>query len=132
MIKLFLIFGIAGCFGELVFTALKSRAKGLQGHSNLWVFPLYGLGALLFPMLFDAGVGELPFWLRGSIYAAIILAVEYVVGVGLEYWHGECPWDYKEHDAHPWYISSHARLDYFPIWFIVGFIGEMLYMGVGA
>src|SRR5262249_25636980 len=115
----FMLYGLAGWSTEIVWTALHDAVTGtrrdplrpgvriplprserlsLMGTTYLWMFPVYGLLAVAFEPAHDALRGR-PWLLRGAIYAAGILAVEYAAGWLLRRLVGRCPWDY-----------SHARL----------------------
>jgi len=80
---LFILFGILGIFGEVVYTSLKAlvREKSwrLQGKSYLWMFPIYGLIALLFDPV-HRFMSAWPWPLRGLGYMLVIYAVEYFSG----------------------------------------------------
>ena len=55
----FLIYGCLGWCGEIIFTAITSRALGqtrnwlLMGETSLWYFPMYGSIAFLYEPLHD-------------------------------------------------------------------------------
>jgi uncharacterized membrane protein len=58
-------------------------------------------------------------WLvRGLIYLLGFFAVEYLSGWLLKRFTGSCPWDYSKWTR--WSVRGYIRLDYAPIWFLVG------------
>ena len=113
--------GILGWCLEISFTALNAlrrRDYTLRGVTSLWMFPSYGAGCLLTP--FFRLLGRLHWAVRGSIYAALIFAAEYVSGSLL--WKKDlCPWDYEKAR---WNVSRLIRLDYFPCWAATGLLME--------
>lgn len=134
MFKSFLLFGAAGMLGEVVFTALRKRTWDLTGYTHLWMLFIYGLGALFYPCVLP--LAQNFHWvIRGAIYGTIIMAVEYVAGWILDQTTGSCPWDYwYDWDINAplpkWYQMQYIRLDYFPIWAVVGLIGEAIYYAI--
>jgi uncharacterized membrane protein len=82
------------------------------------MFPIYG-GALtfLYEPTHDA-IRSLAWPLRGSIYMIGFFAIEYITGWLLKRLTGSCPWDYSAWSK--WSVNGYIRLDYAPIWFLVG------------
>ncbi len=122
-IKHFLICGIVGWCMEIVFTSIGSclnRDLTLTGHTSLWMFPIYGLAALILPLY--QKIQYFPIWLRCSLYAILIFIVEFCTGLFLTTF-GLCPWNYE--DA-TWNIAGVIRLDYFIFWCLAGYIFEKL------
>ena len=104
--------GILGWCLEISFTALNAlrrRDHTLRGVTSLWMFPIYGAGCLLTP--FFRLFRRLHWTVRGSIYAALIFAAEYVSGSLL--------WKKAR-----WNVSRLIRLDYFPCWAATGLLME--------
>ena len=123
---LFISFGILGVFGEVVYTSLKAlireRSLRLQGRSYLWMFPIYGLIALLF----DPAHRFMSAWswpLRGLGYMVVIFAVEYLAGALLERITGDHVWHYKGR----YNLHGHIQLAHAPVWFAVGLLVERYY-----
>lgn len=83
-----------------------------MGRTSLIMFPIYGMGALLFPIsrrlidswlaglpgFEDAGATEISRLARavrhGLIYMVLIFIAEYITGIWLTSL-GICPWDYS-------------------------------------
>lgn len=111
-----LILACVGVAAEVAFTAIAGLHSGggwkLAGTSYLWMFPIY---ALLYPGFSYARprLQGRPAWARALVYAAAILAVEYLAGWALRLTTGACPWDYG--DAR-WAVQGVIRLDYAPLW----------------
>lgn len=141
MLLRFVLYGLLGWCAEIVWTASydavagTARAPGdeagrvplsragrlrLAGRTYLWMLPIYGLAAVLFEPVHDA-VRGLAWPVRGALYAAGIFVVEYVAGWLLERATGRCPWDYS---YSRWSVHGYIRLDYAPVWFVVGLLLE--------
>ena len=119
----FIICGIAGWCMEILFTALGSlrrRDYTLKGVTSLWMFPIYGLGAILGPL--SRLLHRLPTLLRGLIYMCTIFSVEFFSGRLLSR-RKLCPWNYSRSR---WNIDSLIRLDYAPCWLAAGLLFESL------
>jgi len=115
--------GIAGWCLEIVFTALHSlqrREMTLRGVTSLWMFPIYGMGALLRPL--TRLLRDKSAWLRGSLYAALIFIAEFLSGRFLTE-RKLCPWNYRRA---AWNVREVIRLDYAPCWFFTGLLFERL------
>ncbi len=121
----FLLFGMLGIFATLLFTAVaESVAKrkwDFTGHASLILFPLYGLIAILYPLI-ALRLGGVPWYVRGIIYMLAFFLVQLVVGWALTRWR-ICPWSY----AKGWSLAGLVRLTDAPIWFVAGLIVEWIY-----
>ena len=94
---------------EILFTSAGSLARHdgrLIGQTSLWMFPIYGMAALL----------------RGSIYTVGIFSFEYLSGSLLRR-HHFCPWDYSSARAN---VNGLIRLDYAPFWLGAGLLFERI------
>lgn len=128
----FIVFALLGVTTEVCFTAIqelvtKRSKRGhhrwrLQGHSYIWMLPIYGSIAFLFPLLQEY-VFALPLILRLVAYAIAIWVVEFITGWILEKLTGKCPWEYTSRLA----IKGYIRLDYLPVWMAFGFIIEQVF-----
>lgn len=122
-IKDFFICGITGWCMEIIFTSLGNFLTGnytLTGHTSLWMFPIYGIAAFIYPVY--RKINFFPLWLRAALYGISILTVEFVTGYILKKW-GFCPWNYA---GAYWNLLGIIRLDYFFFWCIAGLIFEKL------
>ncbi len=123
LLRDFLICGITGWCMEIIFTSLGSlliHDYTLTGHTSLWMFPIYGMAAFIFPLY--QKIKYFPIWLRASFYAVLIFTVEFLTGILLKTFH-MCPWNY---DYATWNLAGVIRLDYFFFWCIAGLIFEKL------
>jgi uncharacterized membrane protein len=118
-----LAYGLLGWSTEVIFTAVQNllhqdtRDARLQGHSYLWMAPIYGLCAVLYEPMHDR-LRDRPARQRAAAYAAGILAVEYATGRLLQRTVGVIPWDYTGRS--PLVIHGATRLDYAPFWAAAG------------
>lgn len=132
MLVPFLVYGVFGWCTEIVWTAGSDAVEAalgrrrfdprLAGKTYLWMFPIYGLGGLLFEAA-HALVGELAWPLRGAIYTVGIFAVEYASGRLIQLLSGAIPWDYSDKR---WNVHGLIRLDYAPAWFCFGLLLEQV------
>lgn len=144
MLLRFLLYGLIGWCAEIVWTAASEAIAGtrpaaddprrleplsraerlrLQGHTYLWMLPIYGSAVFLFEPAHDAIRGWWWPW-RGAVYMLGIFGVEAVSGVLLRVITGRCPWDYSYARLH---VAGVIRLDYAPVWFGFGLLLERVH-----
>ncbi len=126
---LFLAFGCLGITTEIFFTAIVDMIDmlqaghvehyRLQGKSYIWMFPIYGIAGIAFPIMLRY-IGNWPMLLRAAFYGVGILLVEFITGGLLDLFTGSCPWEYHT----GWHIMGYIRLDYFPLWAAFGYMIE--------
>ena len=124
MILRFILYGFLGWGLEVFWTGINSIKNGdrtLKGNSSLWMFPIYGTGVFLEPIM--SIMLPFPIVLRGVVYMLCIFIVEYASGTVLKKY-AACPWDYS---MSVYSVNGVIRLDYAPIWFSVGLIYEFIY-----
>ena len=122
-IKNFLKCGLAGWCLEILFTsmdALRRRDMTLKGQTSLWMFPIYGSAAFLAPIM--QKLKNAPLFKRGFVYMSCIFLGEYISGSLLKR-RNMCPWDYSRT---PYHLNGVIRLDYAPVWFLVGLLYERI------
>ena len=128
-IWLFILFGVLGIFGEVIFTAvaglIKTRKWRLNGESYIWMFPIYGLLAFLFDPVNQA-IDHMSWVVRGFIYMIAIYIIEYVTGALLTKLTGAHIWQYTG----KYNFQGQIQLAHAPVWFIVGLIVEHYYNDV--
>lgn len=120
----FLVYGTLGWAMEIFWTGLGSLLKGdlsLRGFSSLWMFFIYGGAVLLEP--FHEVIREKPLFWRAFVWGALILTVEYMSGGLIRFLTGTYPWLYDG----PWAVDGLIRLDYFPLWALVGLLFERIH-----
>lgn len=121
--KNFIVCGFTGWCLEILFTAFSSfrkRELTLVGNTSIWMFPIYGMAALIKPLYH--WTKKLPLVLRASVYSLLIFVGEYISGSILKK-HKMCPWDYSKSRAN---IKGVVRLDYAPYWMVTGLIYERI------
>ncbi|MCL1842820.1 MAG: putative ABC transporter permease [Defluviitaleaceae bacterium] len=127
MLIRFVIYGALGCLIEVLWTGLcELRRKNftLNSSTSLWMFFIYGTAVFAEPLF--RIVAPLNFLLRGTIYAVLIFAVEFLTGSLLKR-ADVCPWDYSHTRYH---VKGLIRFDYLPAWIIVGLFFEQIYFAV--
>lgn len=133
MLFLFVAFGCVGITTEIFFTAITNNINAVQageainwrllGQSYIWMFPIYGLAGLAWPVIYPR-ISNLNVFFRACIYAIGILAVEFITGWLLDITTGRCPWEYTT----GWHIMGYIRLDFFPLWAGFGFMVERIFL----
>lgn len=129
MLTRFLIYGALGWVVEIVWTGLGSllrRDPRLTATTYLWMFPIYGGGALLCERLHDLIAGQ-PWILRGLVWTGAIFALEYASGWLIRRVVGRSPWDYS---AARLSVDGLIRLDYAPAWFLLGLLFERAHLAL--
>lgn len=117
--------GLLGWFLEITFTAFhafRRRDMRLPGITSIWMFPIYGLAALLAPL--SRLIQHRSTLFRGLVYTGIIFTGEFATGLWLRR-RGLCPWNYERSK---WNLAKVIRLDYAPCWFLTGLLFERLLM----
>ncbi|HEX3030991.1 MAG TPA: hypothetical protein VHS59_01920, partial [Bacillota bacterium] len=108
-----------------MWTGLNSLVAGdvsLAGRTYLWMFPIYGLAFLLEPI--HDRIRLWPPLARGSLWMVLFTGIEYLSGWLIRSITGSCPWDYS---YARWNIDGLIRLDYLPLWFLAGFLYELVH-----
>ena len=119
----FIICGFCGWCIECFFTGLHSlwcHDKNLTCHTSVWMFPIYGLAALLEPL--SRILKKQCILVRGSIYTFCIFLTEFLTGFILKKYN-VCPWDYSDAKLN---YKGIIRLDFAPLWFITGLLFEKI------
>lgn len=121
--KNFCICGLTGWCMEILFTSagsLLKHDKRMIGQTSLWMFPIYGMAAVISPLY--KLIKEKPVLLRGGIYTLGIFSFEYLSGTLLKK-HHVCPWDYSDAKTN---VNGVIRLDYAPLWMVAGLLFERI------
>lgn len=125
MRKEFIKCGVVGCCMELLWTTFcgaKKKDYRLVGQTSLWMFPIYGMASIIKPISCKLKKHNRDVIERGIIYTMGIYTIEYTSGMFLKK-NNRCPWDYSKSKYH---INGVVRLDYAPLWFLVGLIYEKI------
>ncbi|MCM1538817.1 MAG: hypothetical protein NC254_10525 [bacterium] len=121
----FLYCGFLGWITEILFTAcntLKRRDYSLKGITSLWMFPIYGLSACLYPIAAFLKKHRVRTSVRGLLYTLCIFMIEFLSGSMLSK-RKRCPWNYYRS---PYHVRGVIRLDYAPCWFGFSLLMEKL------
>ncbi len=121
----FIFCGVLGWITEILFTALHTlqrRDYSLKGITSLWMFPIYGLSACLYPISAFLKKHRVKASARGLLYTLCIFTTEFVSGSLLSK-KKRCPWSYYRS---PYHIRGVIRLDYAPFWFCFSLLMERL------
>lgn len=121
--KNFCICGLTGWCMEILFTSFGTLLQGdvrLLGRTSIWMFPIYGMAALIGPIY--EKIKHWPILFRGILYSLCIMVGEFISGSILRLF-SACPWDYSDSLLN---IAGIVRLDYFPFWVAAGLVFERL------
>lgn len=118
----FILYGLGGWCGEVLFTALTEslprRDWRLVGTTYLWMFPIYGLIAVLYEPVHDL-IRDAAWPARALVWSLGFTAVELIAGWLIAQINGRCPWDYVAARKR-FAINPYIRWDFFPVWAVVG------------
>lgn len=128
---------LAGIALEILFTSISNFIKKedirLQGKSYLWMFPIYGIAALIF-LLITSLLMNIPLIVRGLIYMILFTLLEFTSGMGIKTVFGKSPWNYSRYKIkvdgkkYKSNFKGVVCLRYIPIWFICGILGEIYFL----
>lgn len=127
MLIRFVIYGLLGWNIEILWTGLSSVLKGdynLIGHTSVWMFFIYATAGILFEKVFKR-ISHFNWAIRGLIWTTLIFLIEFISGAILRMF-GVVAWYY----TCPLAIYGLIRLDYAPLWFVVGLLFERIYAGI--
>ena len=117
--------GILGWCIEIIWTAfhgIKSKNNKFIGYTSIIMFPIYGLASVIKPISLKLKKMKMPTIIRGIVYSIGIFMVELITGSILKKTNN-CPWDYSDKKNN---INGVIRIDYAPLWCIVGVIFEKM------
>lgn len=123
--KDFIKCGITGWCMEVLFTSaccFKKKDYKLIGQISMWMFPIYGMAAVIRPVSHTLKKHNRKTIERGLVYTTGIYVTEFVTGSLLKK-KDRCPWDYSRSRYN---VKGVIRWDYAPIWFAVGLIYEKM------
>ena len=122
--KNFILCGMGGwcmeCFWTGLHSVISHKDPFLYCRTSVWMFPIYGMAVFIGPL--SQQLKDRPLLLRGFIYMFLIFTIEFSTGEILKRYHA-CPWNYSSSQFH---FDGVIRLDYAPVWFVVGLIYEYL------
>jgi uncharacterized membrane protein len=126
MIMQFILCGLLGWIAEIIFTGLldpfKNKRFSLTSTTYLWMFPIYGLMAFIYPPLF-AIIKTYPWFARGFVYMIAFFVIEYITGWLLKKATGDFVWHYTSR----FNLHGLIQLPHAPAWFFAGLGFEKAY-----
>ena len=126
-ITLILGFIFIGITLEIVATSImdfiKYRDPRLKGESYLWMLPVYAVVPYIY-MFVTSTFKDSGWMMKGFIYMISFYLLELVAGLIIKRLVGVSPWNYKNYRFH---FKEVICLEYAPVWFIYGVVGEMYY-----
>ncbi len=123
MLIRFILYGLGGWCGEVIWTAVGERVTRrqtdwtLHGTTYLWMFPLYGSLAIFYEPLHDA-IRDWNILARALIYMLGFFTAEYIAGWLLRKLIGVCPWDYSRITRY--HVHGYINPTYAPVWALIG------------
>ncbi len=121
MIIRIVFYGLLGWNIEVLWTGFNSLLSGdfnMIGHTSLWMFLIYGIAGGCFELVHKK-IKDKSRYTRGVIWMYLIFGVEFISGAVLSLF-GIYPWRYTG----LFNIAGFIRLDYAPLWFVVGLLFE--------
>lgn len=129
----FVLFGVIGIAGEVIFTSVyslitKKENRSMKGHSSLWMFFIYGFVyfIILFGRTYFSGWN---IFLRGLIYLFLIYCLEFASGLILKKFHA-IPWIYGNDKLTKCNFRGIVCLTFVPLWYVSGILFELIYLFV--
>ena len=124
------MYGLIGWAAEIVWTGvtglLAKPDRKLPAHTNLWMFPIYGLIVFLFEPLHNFLALNHIWWvIRGLVYATGFIVIETITGELIRLVTRQVPWDYTGRTI--WHIRGVTRFDYAILWFAFGLALESIH-----
>lgn len=120
MLIRFVLYGLGGWCGEVIFTALTDslpkRDWRLVGTTYLWMFPIYGSLVVFYEPVHNL-IRDYPVLIRALIWSLGFTTVELISGWLIEKITGSCPWDYT---GKRFAINPYIRWDFFLVWALIG------------
>jgi len=125
MMTRFLLFGVIGWCLEIIWTGFGALVRGdfrMSAKTSVWMFLIYGCAAFFQPII--RNVIGFPLLIRGLIYVFLIFTIEFIAGMTMKQFDA-CPWDYSAAKLN---VMGIIRLDYAPVWFVVGILFEFAHL----
>ncbi|MBI1909687.1 MAG: hypothetical protein HYS22_05915 [Deltaproteobacteria bacterium] len=122
----YLLFGLAGWIGEILYTGVKDRVKNkswrLSANTSLWMFPIYSLIAFLFEPVHNQLV-YYPLLFRAVGYMLVFFGVELASGFLLKKLTGDYVWHYSSRFS----LGGYIKLSHAPVWYVTGLLVDTYY-----
>ena len=102
---------------------IKLRGPRLKGETYLWMLPVYAAVPFIYVFI-ERILPNLVWWQKGFVYMIAFYLLELIAGLIIKALVGVSPWNYKNYRFH---FMEVICLEYAPVWFNYGIIGEMYY-----
>jgi hypothetical protein len=125
-VVVFMLFGVGL---EAAVTGLSEhKSKFLIGFSSSWYVPIYALVPFLLYHLTPA-LSPYYWFFRGLAYAIVFSICEFVAMGVLELVLGQSPSE-NNYLKSRWNIRGLTRMDYWPIYFVIGLLFEWIHLSI--
>ena len=102
---------------------IKYRDPRLKGETYLWMLPIYAVVPYIY-LFVTSTFNDFGWIVKGFIYMIAFYLLELVAGLIIKAIVGVSPWNYKDYRFH---FKEVICLEYAPVWFIYGVVGERYY-----
>jgi hypothetical protein len=102
---------------------VKYRDPRLKGETYLWMLPVYAVVPYIY-IFVQSTFPDIGWVVKGLVYMLAFYLLELIAGLLIKAIVGVSPWNYKNYRFH---FKEVICLDYAPVWFIYGIVGEMYY-----
>lgn len=120
----YVVYGSLGICLEIFWTGFRSLINQdytMEGRTYIWMFFIYGLAIFLEPI--HERIRGQNLILRGFIYMILIYIVEFLTGLLLRAFIGQCPWNYTGNGS----IDGLITISFVPLWFGLGLLLEKVH-----
>ncbi len=120
----YVVYGSLGICLEIFWTGFRSLINQdytMEGRTYIWMFFIYGLAVFLEPI--QEKIRGQNLILRGFIYMILIYIVEFLTGLLLRAFIGQCPWNYTGNGS----IDGLITISFVPLWFGLGLLLEKVH-----
>jgi len=130
----FILIGITmEVFWTSILNSIKTKNPKLTGKTYLWMFPIYAFVPFLYIFTLTH-FQETNIFIRGIIYMIGFYLLEFISGYLIKKAVGVSPWNYEDYSIKIFGKKYKSNLfgliclEYAPIWFIYGIIGEFYFI----
>ena len=102
---------------------IKYRDPRLKGETYLWMLPVYAVVPYIY-LFVTSTIKDSGWIVKGFIYMIAFYLLELMAGLIIKALVGVSPWNYKDYRFH---FKEVICLEYAPVWFIYGVVGERYY-----
>jgi hypothetical protein len=120
-------------FWTSILNSIKTKDPRLTGKTYLWMFPMYAVVPFIY-MFVLARFPGINIFVRGLIYMFGFYLLEFISGFLIKKTVGVSPWNYENYSIkifgkkHKSNLLGLICLEYAPIWYLYGIIGEFCFI----